>query len=57
MTRGERWDLESETRVEEREGATLHAQDFGLNSEEKGEPLMVLGRGATRSESLFFFFL
>lgn len=55
MTRGERWDLESEARVEEREGATVHAQDFGLNSEEKGEPLMVLGRGATRSESLFFF--
>lgn len=34
-------DTDSETQAEERKGATLHTQDFGLNLREKGKPLML----------------
>lgn len=53
MPGGERRDTDSETQAEERKGATSHTQNFGLNSEEKGKPLMLLGRGLARPESLF----
>lgn len=46
MPGGDRRDTDSETQAEERKGATSHTQDFGLNSEEKGKPLMLLGRGS-----------
>lgn len=52
MPRSERRDTDSETQVEERKGSSSHTQDFGLNSEEKRKPLMLLGRGSARPESL-----